>query len=115
MVGPVELSEAAFRVYRKELLWDYAQDIGRAGVWSGEEAEDRAAREQLDGLLPMGTATEGHFLYAVWDDSIESTVGNLWLVVGDSSIGRSVWIYDILIHERFQRQGYGARTLSLLE
>ena len=96
-----------------ELSRDYAQDKVRAGVWAAEEAEDRAARE-LEELLPEGTATKGHFLYAVRDESIQATVGNLWLAVLDSSVGRSVWIYDILIHEEFRRRGYGSITLGLL-
>ncbi len=108
------MSEAAFRQYREELSRDYAQDKVRAGVWSAEEAEDRAARE-LDELLPEGTTTKGHFLYEVRDESIQATVGNLWLAVLDSSVGRSFWVYDILIHEQFRRQGYGASALGLLE
>jgi ribosomal protein S18 acetylase RimI-like enzyme len=114
LVGLVEMSEAAFREYRVKLSRDYAQDKVRAGVWSAEEAEDRAARE-LEELLPEGTATKGHFLYAVRDESIQATVGNLWLAVLDSSVGRSVWVYDIVIHEQFRRRGYGAITLGLLE
>jgi hypothetical protein len=73
VVGLVELSEAAFRQYREELSRDYAQDKVRAGVWSAEEAEDRAARE-LHELLPEGAATKGHFLYAVRDELIQATV-----------------------------------------
>jgi ribosomal protein S18 acetylase RimI-like enzyme len=114
LVGLVEMSEAAFREYRVKLSRDYAQDKVRAGVWSAEEAEDRAARE-LEELLPEGTATKGHFLYAVRDESIQATVGNLWLAVLDSSVGLSVWVYDIVIHEQFRRRGYGAITLGLLE
>lgn len=66
-------------------------------------------------MLPDGKDTEGHSLYAVRDESIQANVGTLWLAVLDSSVGRSVWIYDILIHERLRRQGYGARTLGLVE
>ena len=93
---------------------DYGQDKVRAGAWSADEAKDRAARE-LDELLPEGPNTEGHFLYSVRDESIQADVGILWLAVLDSSVGRSVWTYDILIHEQFRRQGYGARTLALVE
>lgn len=110
----VDLSEAAFREYRSNLARDYAQDKVRAGVWSEDEAEARAARE-LDEQLPEGPATEGHFLYAVRDETIQANVGILWLAVLDSSIGRSVWIYDIVVHEQFRRRGYGARMLGLVE
>ncbi|MGH3148043.1 MAG: GNAT family N-acetyltransferase [Rubrobacter sp.] len=114
MVGLVDLSEETFREYRVVLARDYARDKVRAGAWSADGAEPRAARE-LDGLLPEGPDTEGHFLYAVCDESIRADVGNLWLAVLDSSVGRTVWIYDIVIHEQFRRQGYGALSLGLVE
>lgn len=110
----VVLSEAEFREYRSRLARDYAQDKVRAGEWSLDEADARAARE-LDEQLPKGPDTEGHYLYEVRDETIPANVGILWLAVLDSSVGRSVWIYDILVHEQFRRQGYGARTLGLVE
>ena len=53
----------------------YAQDRVRAGVWSAEEAQHRAAK--------------GHFLYLIRDDSIPATVGNLWLAVLSFCVGPS--------------------------
>jgi len=106
----VELDEASYREYCEDLTCDYAHDKVRAGVWSTAEAESRAAQE-LDELLPDGPATRDHFLYSVWDDSLPAEVGTLWFAVRNSGVGRSLWIYDIIIHERFQRRGYARRTL----
>lgn len=110
----VELAEAPFREYRKHLVRDYAADKVRAGAWSRAEAESRAAKE-VDGLLPEGPATRNHYLYSVTDGSIPTEVGIVWFALSDSGVGRSVWIYDLLIHENFRRKGYASQTLSLVE
>ena len=93
---------------------DYAADKVRAGVWSADEAEDKSAKE-LDGLLPEGTATRDHSLYSVRDESVPAEVGILWISPRDSGAGRSLWIYDIIVHEQFRRRGYARQILDLVE
>jgi RimJ/RimL family protein N-acetyltransferase len=110
----VALDEAPYREYREHLVRDYAADKVRAGAWSQSEAEGRAARD-VDGLLPDGPATQGHFLCSARDDSTGAEVGIVWFALRDSDVGRSVWIYDLLIHENFRRKGYASRTLQLVE
>jgi RimJ/RimL family protein N-acetyltransferase len=110
----VELGDAPYREYRNHLVRDYAADKVRSGAWSQAEAEGRAARD-VDGLLPEGPATHGHFLYSVKDDSMGADVGTVWFALRDSGVGRSVWIYDIIINENFRRKGYASRTLELVE
>jgi RimJ/RimL family protein N-acetyltransferase len=110
----VELDEIPYREYREHLVRDYAADKVRAGVWSEAEAESRAAKD-VDGLLPEGTATRNHFLYSIWDESAAADVGGVWFALIDSGVGRSVWIYDIIINENFRRMGYATRTLHLVE
>ena len=110
----VDLDDATYREYRKHLVRDYAADKVRAGAWSPAEAENRAAKD-VDGLLPEGPATHNHFLYSVRDDAVPAEVGTVWFALRDSGVGRSVWIYDIIIHENFRRKGYASRTLELVE
>ena len=110
----IALDDAPFREYRKQLVRDYAQDKVRAGVWSGAEAEGRASRD-LDQLLREGPATRDHFLYSVRDDSVPAEVGIVWIEVRDSGVGRTLWIYDIIIHEQFRRRRYARRTLELID
>jgi RimJ/RimL family protein N-acetyltransferase len=110
----VELGDAPYHEYRKDLVRHYAADKVRAGAWSQAEAEGRAARD-VDGLLPEGPATHGHFLYSVKDDSTGAEVGTVWFALRDSGVGRSVWIYDIIVNENFRRKGYASRTLELVE
>jgi RimJ/RimL family protein N-acetyltransferase len=110
----VELEETPFREYRRHLVRDYAADKVRAGVWSAKEGEDKAAKE-LEGLLPDGTLTRGHFLYAVRDESVPAEVGVLWISPRDDGPGRTLWIYDIVVHDGFRRRGYASRILHLVE
>jgi GNAT superfamily N-acetyltransferase len=93
---------------------DYAADKVRAGAWSQAKAESRAAKD-VDGLLPEGPTTQGHFLHSVRDDSAGAEVGTVWFALRDTGVGRSVWIYDIIIHENLRRKGYASRTLELVE
>src|SRR5829696_6634631 len=76
----VELGDAPYHDYSKALVRDYAADKVRAGTWSQAEAEGRAARD-VDGLLPEGPATQGHFLYSVRDDSTDADVGIVWFAL----------------------------------
>jgi RimJ/RimL family protein N-acetyltransferase len=110
----VELQDGPYREYNKNLVRHYAADKVRAGAWSQAEAEWRAARD-VDGLLPEGPATRNHFLYSVRDDAMGVEVGTVWFALRDSGVGRSVWIYDIIIHDTFRRKGYASRTLDLVE
>ena len=113
-ISLVELDDAPYRAYRDHLVRDYAADKVRAGAWSESEAQLRAAKD-VDGLLPEGPATQGHFLYSVREDAADAEVGTVWFALRDSGVGRYVWIYDIIINENFRRRGYASRTLELVE
>jgi RimJ/RimL family protein N-acetyltransferase len=108
------MDAASFCEYREHLIHDYAADKVRSGVWSAGEAGNRSAKD-VDGLLPEGTLTRDHFLYSVRDESVPAEIGILWVSPRDSGAGRSLWIYDIIVHERFRRRGYAGRILKLVE
>ena len=114
MTELVEMPGERFPRYREDLMREYAQDKVRAGVWSPEEAQRRAAAD-TDGLLAQGTNTEGHYLYLLRDRSAGEEVGVVWLAVQDTDAGRSVWVYDIQIHEPFRRRGHGTEALRSVE
>ncbi|MBA2534091.1 MAG: GNAT family N-acetyltransferase [Rubrobacter sp.] len=110
----IELDDVSYRKYRETLVRDYAADKVRAGVWSPEEAEEKSANE-VDGMLPEGPDTRDHYLYSVEDQYAPAEIGLLWISPRDSGVGRSVWIYDIIVHEQFRRRGYASRILHLVE
>jgi RimJ/RimL family protein N-acetyltransferase len=110
----VVMDEASFRGYRSRLARDYAADKVRAGIWSADGAEGRAV-EELEGLLPRGTRTRDHYLYSVRDELVPAEVGTVWISPRDSGAGRSLWIYDIIVHEEYRRRGYARRILHMVE
>ncbi len=114
MIELSELPRERFSSYRDDLVRDYARDKVWAGAWSPEEAPGRAAAD-VDGLLADGTETEGHYLYLLQDSSSVEEVGVVWLAALDSGVGRSVWIYDVQIHEPFRRKGHGTQALRAVE
>ena len=114
MIELAEMPRERFVGYRDDLVRHYAQEKVRAGAWSPEEAQRRAA-EDVDGLLPEGTNTEGHYLYHLRDRTTAEEVGAVWIAVRDSEVGRSVWVYDIQVHEQFRRRGHATRALRAIE
>ncbi len=114
MTELAEMPRERFAGYRDHLVRDYAQEKVRAGAWSPEEAPRRAA-EDVDGQLPEGTDTEGHHLYLLRDRATAEEVGIVWIAVRDSGVGRSVWVYDIQVHEPFRRRGHATRALRAIE
>jgi GNAT superfamily N-acetyltransferase len=110
----VEMDGGSYEEYRETLVRDYAADKVRAGVWPKEVAQGTAAKD-VDGLLPEGPATPNHYLYSVRDEALPAEVGVLSIPPRDPGVGRSVWIYDIIVHERLRRRGYASRLLQLVE
>lgn len=114
MVDLTALPEGRYPEFRAHLARHYAQDKVIAGAWSPEEAPRRAEAD-LDSLLPDGTNTRDHFLYALRDATTSEEVGTLWLAVQNQGAGRVVWIYDIEIFDPFRRKGYATETLAASE
>jgi RimJ/RimL family protein N-acetyltransferase len=114
MIELAEMPWERFVGYRDDLVRDYAQEKALSGAWSPDEAPRRAA-EDVDGLLPEGTDTEGHYLYLLRDRTTAEEVGAVWIAVRDSGVGRSVWVYDIQVHEPFRRRGHATRALRAIE
>jgi RimJ/RimL family protein N-acetyltransferase len=114
MIELARMPRERFPAYRENLVREYARDKVRAGAWSPEEAPRRSAAD-VDGLLTHGTDTEGHHLYLLRDRSTGEEVGVVWIAALDSGVGRSVWIYDIEIHETFRRKGHATQALRAVE
>jgi ribosomal protein S18 acetylase RimI-like enzyme len=100
-----------FDLYRRRAVGEYAAEHVRAGDWSQEEAERRAAKE-TDDLLPDGVDTPGMVLLVA--EAEGELVGLVWL-------GRAPrqqvgwWIYDIEVVSAQRRRGYGRALLAAAE
>ena len=97
-----------FDLYRRRAIREYAAEHVRAGNWSQDEGELRAARE-TDDLLPDGVDTAGMVLLVAEADG--ELAGLVWL---GRAPRRQVgwWIYDIEVVPAHRRRGYGRALLE---
>jgi ribosomal protein S18 acetylase RimI-like enzyme len=100
-----------FSDYRRRAIQGYAAEHVRAGTWSAEQAEQRAAQE-TDELLPDGADTGGMVLLV--GETAGEVVGLVW--VGPAPGDRAGWwIYDIEVVPAQRGRGYGRALLVAAE
>ncbi len=114
MVVFVQLDEPEFAKWRESSVREYAADKVRAGS-SDEEHSIGNSEKEYNSILPDGLETNGQYLYSVVDERDNQRVGIIWYgeIRGDRK--DIIFIYDILIDERFRGRGYGTATLRLVE
>jgi ribosomal protein S18 acetylase RimI-like enzyme len=105
---------AAFARFVHEATSSYANDNVIAGRWSPEDALARA-RAQLEGLLPLGLATPGHFIYEIQDETTDRTVGSLWFAIVEADDVRSGYVYTVRVQPEFRGRGHAKAALELVE
>ena len=105
------MTQKEFSSYRRRALTQYAAELVRAGTWTAEQAEQRAA-EETDGFLPDGADTEGMALLVGETDG--EVVGLVW--VGPAPAERAGWwIYDIEVVPAQRGRGFGRALLKAAE
>jgi len=105
------MTHEEFVAYRARAIREYASEHVRAGNWSQEDAELRAA-EETDGLLPRGVDTPRMILLV--GETTGGVVGLVW--VGPAPQERAGWwIYDIQVVSEQRGRGYGRALLEAAE
>jgi ribosomal protein S18 acetylase RimI-like enzyme len=105
------MTKEEFSPYRRRAISEYAAEHVRAGNWSPEQAERRAA-EETDELLPDGVDTAGMVLLV--GEAAGEVVGLVW--VGPAPGERAGWwIYDIEVVPAQRGRGYGRALLDAAE
>jgi ribosomal protein S18 acetylase RimI-like enzyme len=87
----------------------YAEQQVAAGVQSGPDAAEHAAR-QLAALLPEGLATPSHRLWTV-RDADDALVGTLWIRVRPLSTEVEAYVFDVEVVPGARGRGLGRATL----
>ena len=99
------MTQKEFSSYRRRALTQYAAELVRAGTWTAEQAEQRAA-EETDGFLPDGALLVG--------ETDGEVVGLVW--VGPAPAERAGWwIYDIEVVPAQRGRGFGRALLKAAE
>jgi GNAT superfamily N-acetyltransferase len=94
---------------------DYARDKAESKGIAFEEALPNA-RAEMEGLLPLGLATEGHTIEVAEDPSSGERLGLLWYARDARGGGREIlWLYDIFVEESHRGRGFGRALMRVLE
>ncbi|MFC4158581.1 GNAT family N-acetyltransferase [Chitinimonas lacunae] len=108
------MQENDFRRYLDAAVVDYATDKLKAGVWSKEEALEKA-RSEHRALLPQGLATPDHYLFNLYAEEEQTEVGMLWFGICEQGGQREAFVYDIAIDPKWRRMGYATQAFLALE
>ncbi|MFB9991423.1 GNAT family N-acetyltransferase [Deinococcus oregonensis] len=108
------MTSASYQTFVTHSLTNYAQEKIASGEWLPEDAQENARLEFAE-LLPEGLATPDQFLFDLHDASRSEQVGVLWFALRGPAQRRRIFVYDVLIHPQFQRQGYAMRAFELLQ
>ena len=106
------MTVAEFEAYRARLVPSYAAEHVRAGNWTADQAETRAAG-QVDDLLPEGPDSPGMLLLVASNAGGEQ-VGLVWVGLDRPRPGEA-WIYDIEVSPGHRGKGYGRALLHAAE
>ncbi len=107
-----KLTNAEFVKYKDFSVKDYASDL----IKSKQETQENALSKSIfefESILPNGMDTNNNYLYMIINNHQEE-VGLLWYGNNfeDMSVG---FVFDIIIFENFRNQGFGYKTMKLLE
>lgn len=110
----INLSERDYSEYLEDAIADFAADKIKAGNFSAEKALE-LSRKGYEDLLPDGVNTENHFLFSIFDEANEEKIGIVWIKLNSEKDVREIWLFDFMIFEKYRRQGFGEKSLMLLE
>ncbi len=104
----------AFASYAEDAIQGYARENVVAGHWPEAGAVERA-RQVFTSQLPQGLATADNHFLEVKAGEPGVRVGFLWFAIEARGGARGAYVYDVVIHEPFRRQGHARRAFELLE
>lgn len=106
-----KMSQSDFEKYWQTAVVDYANEKVKAGAWPTDHAKDNA-KQEFEKLVPDGLATPGHYFYDIVASNTK--VGTVWLAER-SADSKEAFLYDIQISPAYQGQGFGTKTLQLID
>lgn len=110
----VPMTQDDFAHYTSKSILQYAKEKVEAGTWTEEEAPEKAEKE-FEKLLPDGLDSEHQFLYGITKIEDKKKVGWIWYHFNPSHPQKEAFIYDFLIFDELQGQGYGRAALQAMD
>lgn len=115
MISLHPMPPETFPPYREALARAYAADNVQARRWPEAGAVERA-RVELEGHLPQGVETPGHYVCEIRHQSFPEAVGVLWFaVLAKPGAAPSAYVFDVEIRPPHRRQGFARAAFYALE
>lgn len=111
MITLTVMTSNEYNHYINIAIPDYAQDKIKAGTWKKEEALILSKQTFLSSL-PKQQETMYEYLYCIQLNAV--TIGYVWFHFQPEK-STAAFIYDFLILEAYQNQGYGTKAMTLIE
>lgn len=112
MITLQPMNQEEFKQYISYAIEDYAKDKITSGNWSEDEAID-LSRKSFERLLPKDEKTENNHLLSIFHNDI--LVGMIWISQKAPTNPSEGFIYDFVIFEQYQGQGYGKKAMKEAE
>ncbi len=107
------MTREEFAGYSVETVRNFAAEKAKAGQWPRGKAL-ALAKATFEKLLPDGIDTPDHWLFNVLDDD-GRRAGVLWMARQQHGAKDVAYVYDVMIHPDFRRQGHAERAFAALE
>ncbi|OYU44276.1 MAG: GNAT family N-acetyltransferase [Burkholderiales bacterium PBB4] len=114
MTRLTRMTEAEYQDYLEASIPAYAQDKILSGQWAPSEAL-ALARQSMQDSLPQGLDTVDNYLYTLRHGATEEVVGMLWIAAQQRGVRKVAYVYDVIVHEAYRRQGHATRAFAALE
>ncbi|MET4561778.1 ribosomal protein S18 acetylase RimI-like enzyme [Lysinibacillus parviboronicapiens] len=112
MITLKPMNHEEFQQYISFAIEDYAKDKVAAGNWHIDEAID-LSRDSFTRLLPQDEKTDLNTLFSIFHNDM--LVGMIWISQKSPTHLDEGFIYDFIIYEQYQGQGYGKAAMKELE
>jgi ribosomal protein S18 acetylase RimI-like enzyme len=107
------MSVASFERFKAYSIADFAAQMQRTGEWEIDRAP-ALAEAAFARLLPEGLLTADNYLFDIRDRDLGECVGAIWVGVVEEE-RREGFIFDLVVHEPYRRQGYARLAMQEVE
>jgi ribosomal protein S18 acetylase RimI-like enzyme len=110
------LGEDEFPDFLERLRIEYVRSMVEEAGMTSAAAEEKATADHAS-LFPGRVPQPNQRIYILEDEATGERAGHLFWAERQppGSLGTRAYLYELLIDERFRRQGLGRRALDLLE
>jgi ribosomal protein S18 acetylase RimI-like enzyme len=106
------MNKEEFQLYISIAIEDFAKDKVTSGNWGEDEAIDLSKKE-FSRLLPKDEKSELNYLFSIFQD--QQLVGMIWIAQTSTTNPDEGFIFDFIIYEPHQGQGYGKQAMKETE